>query len=79
MIIWLPRSPDLIINVVDITNLERNLYLTMQLLELGIPMIMALNIFDEAEAKGAGINTRQMEGAHGNQSDSHLCSQKDRA
>ncbi|WP_277058998.1 ferrous iron transport protein B [Trichlorobacter lovleyi] len=55
------EKPDLIINVVDATNLERNLYLTMQLLELGIPMIMALNIFDEAEAKGYKINTRQME------------------
>nr|WP_281185501.1 ferrous iron transporter B [Trichlorobacter lovleyi] len=55
------EKPDLIINVVDATNLERNLYLTMQLLELGISMIMALNIFDEAEAKGYKINTRQME------------------
>jgi len=55
------EKPDLIINVVDATNLERNLYLTMQLLELGIPMIMALNIFDEAEAKGYKINIKQME------------------
>lgn len=55
------QKPDLIINVVDATNLERNLYLTMQLLELGIPMIMALNIHDEAEAKGYKINTKQME------------------
>jgi len=55
------EKPDLIINVVDATNLERNLYLTTQLLELGISMIMALNIFDEAEAKGYKINTRQME------------------
>jgi ferrous iron transport protein B len=55
------QKPDLIINVVDATNLERNLYLTMQLLELGIPMIMALNIFDEAETKGYKINIRQME------------------
>ncbi|NJD37779.1 MAG: ferrous iron transport protein B [Geobacter sp.] len=55
------EKPDLIINVVDATNLERNLYLTTQLLELGIPMIMALNIYDEAEAKGYKINTKQME------------------
>lgn len=54
------EKPDLIINVVDATNLERNLYLTTQLLELGIPMIMALNIFDEAEAKGYKINTELM-------------------
>jgi len=55
------EKPDLIINVVDATNLERNLYLTIQLLELGIPMIMALNMSDEAEAKGYKINGRQME------------------
>lgn len=55
------EKPDLIINVVDATNLERNLYLTIQLLELGIPMIMALNIHDEAVAKGYKINTRLME------------------
>lgn len=57
----LAEKPDLIINVVDATNLERNLYLTMQLLELGIPMVMALNIFDEAEAKGYRINCKQIE------------------
>lgn len=55
------QRPDLIVNVVDATNLERNLYLTIQLLELGIPMIMALNIHDEALAKGYQINTTQME------------------
>ncbi|OGT98774.1 MAG: ferrous iron transport protein B [Geobacteraceae bacterium GWB2_52_12] len=55
------EKPDLIVNVVDATNLERNLYLTIQLLELGIPMIMALNIHDEAEAKGYTINCKQME------------------
>lgn len=49
-------KPDLVINVVDATNLERNLYLTVQLLELGIPTVMALNIFDEAEAKGYQID-----------------------
>ncbi len=55
------EKPDLIVNVVDATNLERNLYLTIQLLELGIPMILALNIYDEAVAKGYQINTHQME------------------
>lgn len=59
------EKPDLIINVVDATNLERNLYLTIQLLELGIPMIMALNIHDEAEAKGYAINCKQIEGTLG--------------
>jgi len=55
------EKPDLIINVVDATNLERNLYLTIQLLELGIPMIMALNIYDEAEAKGFRIDLCTMQ------------------
>ena len=50
------ERPDLIVNVVDATNLERNLYLTVQLLELGIPVVMALNIIDEAEAKGYHID-----------------------
>jgi len=45
------ERPDLIVNVVDATNLERNLYLTVQLLELGIPMIIALNMYDEVEKK----------------------------
>jgi ferrous iron transport protein B len=55
------ERPDLIINVVDSTNLERNLYLTVQLLELGIPVVMALNIFDEAEAKGYKIDIPAIE------------------
>lgn len=55
------QKPDLIINVVDATNLERNLYLTIQLLELGIPVVMALNIYDEAQAKGYRIDSAAME------------------
>ncbi|HEY6837850.1 MAG TPA: ferrous iron transport protein B, partial [Geobacteraceae bacterium] len=55
------ERPDLIVNVVDATNLERNLYLTIQLLELGIPVVMALNIFDEAEAKGYRIDVERIE------------------
>ena len=58
-------KPDLIINVVDATNLERNLYLTVQLLELGIPTVMALNIFDEAEAKGYQIDVSGIAGMLG--------------
>lgn len=54
------EKPDLIINVVDATNLERNLYLTIQLMELGIPIVMALNIYDEAEKKGYGIDIKKM-------------------
>jgi len=55
------ERPDVIVNVVDATNLERNLYLTVQLLELGIPVVMALNIHDEAEAKGFRIDVRALE------------------
>ena len=55
------EKPDLILNVVDSTNLERNLYLTVQLMELGIPIVMALNMSDEAEAKGYHFNIRDME------------------
>jgi ferrous iron transport protein B len=50
------ERPDVVVNVVDATNLERNLYLTVQLLELGVPVVVALNIFDEAEAKGYRID-----------------------
>ncbi len=55
------ERPDVIVNVVDATNLERNLYLTVQLMELGIPMIIALNIYDEAEQKGYKIDVKAME------------------
>jgi len=49
-------SGDLVINVVDATNLERNLYLTLQLLERNIPMIVALNIWDDTEHRGINID-----------------------
>jgi ferrous iron transport protein B len=55
------ERPDVIVNVIDATNLERNLYLTVQLLELGIPVVMALNIYDEAEQKGYRIDVKAME------------------
>jgi ferrous iron transport protein B len=55
------ERPDVVVNVVDATNLERNLYLTVQLLELGLPVVMALNIYDEAEAKGYRIDVRGIE------------------
>jgi len=55
------ERPDVILNVVDATNLERNLYLTVQMLELGLPVVMALNIYDEARNKGWEINPALME------------------
>jgi ferrous iron transport protein B len=55
------ERPDVVVDVVDATNLERNLYLTVQLLELGLPVVMALNIHDEAVAKGYRIDVRGIE------------------
>lgn len=59
------EKPDVIVDVIDATNLERNLYLTVQLLELGIPVIAALNIYDEVEQKGYQIKTQVIEKALG--------------
>ena len=50
-----------IINIVDSTNIERNLYLTMQLMELGIPMVLALNMMDEMEGNGGTVHVNEME------------------
>lgn len=55
------ERPDVIVDVVDSTNLERNLYLTVQLMELDIPVIVALNIYDEAENKGYKIDIKAIE------------------
>lgn len=52
----LKESPDLILNIVDATNIERNLYLTLQLMELSIPMVIALNMMDEVRASGNSID-----------------------
>jgi small GTP-binding protein len=49
-------KPDAVVNVVDASNLERNLYLTVQMLEMGAPLIIALNMIDMAEAKGHHID-----------------------
>ena len=55
------EKPDVILNVVDATNLERNLYFTVQLLEFGIPTVIALNMYDEAQKKGFRIDTKTIE------------------
>jgi len=57
----LDEKPDVIVNIVDATNIERNLYLTTQVIELGIPVVIALNMMDEVEAKGDQINVELME------------------
>ncbi len=55
------EKPDGIINIVDVSNLERNLYLTLQMAELGIPMIIALNMMDELEKNGDVIDIKGLE------------------
>ena len=54
------QKPDGIINIIDATNIERNLYLTLQLLELRIPMVLALNMMDEVRNNGGTINIQKM-------------------
>ena len=56
----LNEKPDGIINIVDATNIERNLYLTLQLLEMRIPMVLALNMMDEVRNNGGTINVGKM-------------------
>ena len=57
----LDEKPHAIINIVDVTNIERNLYLTVQLLEMDIPMVVALNMMDELTANGGSIDVNEME------------------
>lgn len=59
------EKPKGIINIVDATNIERNLYLTMQLLELGFPMVVALNMMDELGQNGGSVLVNEMEEALG--------------
>lgn len=54
------QNPDAILNIVDATNLQRNLYLTLQLLELGKPMVIALNMMDEVRANGITIDIKKL-------------------
>ena len=59
----LNQKPDGMINIVDATNIERNLYLTLQLLELRIPMVLALNMMDEVRSNGGSIDVQKMSAA----------------
>lgn len=56
----LNEKPDGIINIIDATNIERNLYLTLQLIDLHIPMILALNMMDEVRSNGGSIDVKKM-------------------
>lgn len=56
----LNEKPDGIINIVDATNIERNLYLTIQLIEMRVPMVLALNMMDEVRAGGGTVDTKKL-------------------
>ena len=57
----LKSKPDAIINIVDATNIERNLYLSMQLLEMNVPMVIALNMMDEVTGNGGSVDINRLE------------------
>ncbi|MBQ7703195.1 MAG: ferrous iron transport protein B [Firmicutes bacterium] len=61
----LQDKPDAVIDIVDVTNIERNLYLTMQLIEMDRPMVVALNMMDELTGNGGSIDVNAMEAALG--------------
>ena len=55
------KEGDVVINVVDVTNLERNLFLTLQLLEKKVPMVVALNFWNETKHQGINVNIKKLE------------------
>ena len=61
----LQQKPDAILNIVDATNIERNLYLTVQMMDLRIPMVVALNMMDEVRANGWSIDVKKLSDALG--------------
>ena len=67
----LNQKPDGIINIVDATNIERNLYLTLQLLELRVPMVLALNMMDEVRANGGTIDVQKLSRGPGHPGGAH--------
>jgi ferrous iron transport protein B len=70
------ERPDVVINVVDATNLERNLYLTVQLLELDVPLVLALNMSDALHKDGARINVDHLSQLLGNLPVVHTCANR---
>lgn len=55
------EKPEVVVNIVDASNLERNLFLTVQFMELGVPMILVLNMIDNARSKGIEIDIKRLE------------------
>lgn len=72
------QRPDVVINVVDATNLERNLYLTVQILELDVPVVLALNMTDDLQKNGAKINVDLLSQLLGNIPVVHTAANKGR-
>lgn len=54
------EKPDVVLNIIDGTNLERNLYLTTQVVELGIPVVVAVNMMDVVKKNGDKINVKEL-------------------
>ena len=69
-------KPDAVINIVDATNIERNLYLTLQVIELGLPMVLALNMMDEVTSSGGSIDIKCLGGGAGHPGGAHFCQQE---
>ncbi len=59
------EKPDLVVNIIDTSNLERNLYLTVQLMEMGIPYLLVFNMWDEIQKKGCNIDLKKLSEAFG--------------
>ena len=70
------EKPDGIINIVDATNIERNLYLTLQLMELDIPMVLALNMMDEVRNNGGSIDIAKAVRGAGHPGGAHFRQQR---
>ena len=68
------ERPQVVINIVDASNLERNLYLTCQLMELGVPLVIALNMIDVAKDRGIEIKTEILEKSASGSSGAYHCS-----
>ena len=67
------EKPDVLINIIDGTNIERNMYLTLQILETGIPTVVALNMMDEVESSGTKIDIDKISKALGVKVSTYSC------
>ena len=72
------EKPEVVINIVDSSNLERNLYLAVQFLEMGIPVCIALNMIDVAKKRGIKVNAEKLSALLGVPVDTHHCPERQR-